>query len=442
MLNKLQTEIKHFNQQTHNFRILVLTNLVYALVLPVIDIFVAAYVMRSSNDPVKVVVYQLTIYTGIPITFLINGYLLNRFSIKTLYSIGMLLSGVSMMIMMSLTTLDIAGIAVAGLTMGLSFGFYWANRDYLALSITNNENRNYYYGLETFFYTIIAVVIPLTIGWFIELSGRGGDINQAYRIVTGVVILITLIASYVCFKGTFTNPVAKRFIYFKFHPYWLKLLVLAVLKGLAQGFLVTAPAMLIMLLLGQEGALGTAQSIGAIIAAVVMYIVGRGSKPEHRIYIFATGLILFTLAALFNGILFNKTGVILFMLLLLIAKPMLDLAYFSIQFNVIDVVSKVEQRSEYSYILNHEAGLYVGRFLGAGTFILLANLYSNEVALRYAIVIIALLQLLSIWVAKSIIKQGKVLEADLEKKGIIAGIEEKPLLSDLHIINEGTLPTK
>jgi len=161
MLNKLKLEIAHFSSQSHNFKILTLTNLIYSIVLPVIDIFVAAYVMRNSNDPTKVVVYQLTIYTGIPITFLINGWLLNRFPIKLLFSLGMVLSGVSMAIMMSLNTLDITGIAIAGIVMGMSFGFYWANRDFLALSTTDNNNRNYYYGLETFFYTIIAVLIPV-----------------------------------------------------------------------------------------------------------------------------------------------------------------------------------------------------------------------------------------------------------------------------------------
>src|SRR5690606_7033026 len=110
MLRKLQAEAVFFRQQPLNFRVLVLTNLIYAFVLPVIDIFVAAYVMRNSDDPVKVVVYQLTIYTGIPLTFLLNGYLLNRFNIKLLYSIGMMLSAVSMTIMMSLTTLDLTGI--------------------------------------------------------------------------------------------------------------------------------------------------------------------------------------------------------------------------------------------------------------------------------------------------------------------------------------------
>ena len=412
MFQKIKTEIGHFKSQTHNFQILVLTNLVYAIVLPVIDIFVAAYVMRSSNDPVKVVIYQLTIYAGIPLTFLLNGYLLKHFNIRKLYSAGMMLSGISMMIMMSLKTLDLVGIGFAGITMGLSFGFYWSNRDYLALAITNDTNRNYYYGLETFFYTIIAVVIPITIGWFIESSGDEAQIHTAYLIITGIVFLVTVAASIVCFRGTFQNPEQKKYVFFKFHQLWYKLLSLSLLKGLVQGFLVTAPAMLIMLLIGKEGALGTAQSIGAIIAAVIMYVLGRISKPSDRIKIFTAGLVLFALGAVVNGLLFNQTGVIIFILLLLIAKPLMDLAYFPIQFKVIDIVSKIEKRGEFAYILNHEAGLFAGRFLGAGTFLVLAYAISTEIALRYAIVIVAILQLSSIFVAKKIIAEGKLLAPD------------------------------
>src|SRR3546814_3384061 len=100
MLRKLRTEVAYFRQQSLNFRVLVLTNFIYAFVLPVIDIFVAAYVMRSSGVPVKVVIYQLTIYTGIPLTFLVNGFLLNRFNMRVLYFAGMMLRAVSMIIMM------------------------------------------------------------------------------------------------------------------------------------------------------------------------------------------------------------------------------------------------------------------------------------------------------------------------------------------------------
>jgi YQGE family putative transporter len=412
MIKKLRTEMGHFKSQTHNFQILILTNMVYALVLPVIDIFVAAYIMRNSSDTSKVVIYQLAIYTGIPLTFLLNGFLLKHFNIRKLYSAGMMLSGVSMIIMMSLKTLDLTGIGIAGITMGLSFGLYWSNRDYLALAITNDENRNYYYGLETFIYTIIAIAIPATIGWFIQSKIGEAEKHSAYLIITGIVFLITITASIVCFRGNFENPTQKKYIFFKFHSLWYKLLSLATFKGLAQGFLVTAPAMLIFKLLGEEGALGQAQSIGAILAAIIIYLLGRFSKPSDRIKIFTAGLVLFALGACLNGFLYNKIGVIVFLLLLLIAKPLMDLAYFPIQLKVIDIVSRIEKRGEFTYILNHEAGLYLGRLLGAGTFLVLYYTISEDFALRYAIGIIALLQLCSIFISKKIIAEGHLLSGD------------------------------
>ena len=170
-MKKFLHEYRHFLSYPRDIRILLLTNLIYAFVLPVIDVFVGAYVMRNSHDVKMVVIYQLAVYTGIPFTFLINGFLLQHVNIKRLYSAGMLLSGVSMAVMMSLGTLSTTGVGVAGFLMGTSFGLFWANRDFLALSTTNDSNRNYYYGVETFFYTNTYVIVPVIIGWFIEATG-------------------------------------------------------------------------------------------------------------------------------------------------------------------------------------------------------------------------------------------------------------------------------
>ena len=275
-------------------RILLLTNLIYAFVLPVIDVFVGAYVMRNSHDVKMVVIYQLAVYTGIPFTFLINGFLLQHINIKRLYSAGMLLSGVSMAVMMSLGQLSMTGVGVAGLMMGMSFGLFWANRDFLALSTTNDDNRNYYYGVETFFYTNTYVIVPVIIGWFIEGTGLrgwfGGDRNTAYQIVTGCVFLLTIFSSIVVHRGHFENPPKSEFIFFRYHWLWNRMQLLAILKGLAQGYIVTAPAMLVMRLVGQEGALGTIQAVGGILSAFLLYVIGRTTKPAHRIVIFTIGL--------------------------------------------------------------------------------------------------------------------------------------------------------
>jgi len=407
-MNRLLKEYRLFLSYPWNMRVLLVTNLIYALVMPVIELFVGAYVMRNSNDVRMVVTYQLAVYTGIPFTFFINGWLLQYVSIPRLYSAGMLLSGVSMTLMMSLGKLSLMGIGAAGLVMGMSFGLYWANRDFLALSTTDDSNRNYYYGLETFFSTNIGIVVPFTIGAFIAATARngwfGGDVNRAYQLVTGVVFALTVLASIVVHRGQFKNPPKTPFVYFRYHWLWNRMQIMAVLKGLGAGYIVTAPAMLIMRLVGQEGTIGIIQSAGGVLSAVLLYIIGRVTKPSHRGDILAVGMILFALGALPNAFLFNSTGVLIFMACMLLARPLQDIAYFTIQMRVIDTVSKIEKRNEFAYIVNQEFGYYIGRFSGCMMFILLATYVSDTFALRYALAIVGAIQIIAVPVAKGIIK--------------------------------------
>ncbi len=410
ILRRPREEYSIFLQLPRPTRVLLISNMIYAFVLPVIEIFVGAYIMRSSNNPSIVAIYQLTVYTGIPITFLVNGFLLNKIKISHLYSFGMLLSGLSMVVMMSLQDLSAVGVGIAGLLMGCSFGFFWANRDFLALNTTNDGSRNYYYGLETFFYTITYIIVPVIVGAFLATTETGqwfgGNVNMAYRIVTVIVFILTILSSIVIHREKFKNPVQKQFLFFKFHALWKKMMVLAGLKGLAQGYLVTAPAILIMRLVGNEGSLGLVQGISGVATAFMLYVLGRTTKPSDRIYIFSVGLFIFLVGTLFNGVLFSAIGVVIFVLCKVLFAPLHDIAYFPTEMLVIDVVSKIERRSEFAYIFNHEFGLYIGRFLGLMLFIVLANYVSEIFALKYALIIIAVIQLASIPMANHIIKQA------------------------------------
>jgi YQGE family putative transporter len=408
LLNKVKKEYDFFLIMPRDMRVLLITNIIYALVLPVVDLFVAAYIMRSSDEPMLVAIYQLAAYTGIPLTFLINGFLLNKIKIAHLYSFGMLLSGISMIFMMTLGEINAAGVAFAGLIMGSSFGFFWANRDFLALNTTNDGNRNYYYGLETFFYTITTIIVPFFIGWFLISSGNWkwiGSVGNSYKIVTLIVFLLTIISSIIIHMEKFVNPRRKRFLFLRFDRLWQRMLLLSSLKGLAQGYLVTAPAILIMRLVGDEDSLGTIQSLSGILSAIVLYILGRVSKPQHRIYIFSAGLIIFFIGTLVNGIAFSASGVIVFVICKVMFLPLHDIAYFPIQLKVIDVLSLKEDRNQYAYIFNHEFGLYIGRFIGLVLFIVLIYYVSESFALKYSLIIIATIQLLSIPVAKHLIKK-------------------------------------
>ena len=236
---------------------------------------------------------------------------------------------------------------------------------------------------------------------------------------------LTILSSVILERGTFRNPKHTQFVFFRFHPLWWKMLQLALLKGLAQGYIVTAPAMLIMLLVGQEGTLGTTQAIGGVFSACLMYLAGRMAAPKHRIFVFSAGLLLFFLGAVTNTLLFNAVGVLIFIGCLLLAKPLLDLAYYPIQLQVVDVVSHIEGRNEYAYIFNHEFGLFLGRGFGCCLFLGIAYWGSGVAALKYALPVIALLQLFSIRVAGQI------------SRGLTAaGVDTSPVASQTATIME------
>lgn len=409
-MNKLAKEYQFFKQQEPNMRILLVTNMFYALVLPVVEIFVGAYVMRSTSDPAMVAFYQLAMYIGIVTTSLLNGFLLRKYSVKALYSAGILVSGISMYLMMTIKSLGFTELAIAGFFMGAASGFFWTNRYLLALNNTTDDNRNYFFGLESFFFSLSSIGVPLVIGAFIslmdgrEVLGIAFDITKSYQVVTLAVVIITIIACCVLWKGNFENPGETNFLYFKFIRLWKKMLAMATLKGMVQGFLVTAPAILVLKLVGDEGILGVIQGVSGALTALLVYILGRIARPEDRIKIFVSGLVLFFIGTLLNGLLYSAVGVILFVLCKVIFQPLFDLAYFPIMMRTIDVVAKIEKRNEYAYILSHEFGLFLGRASGLILFLVLAYGISQDFALKYALIVVAGLQLLAYPLAKNIIK--------------------------------------
>ena len=408
-------EICFFKSHEHNMKVLLLTNMIYGFVLPVVEIFAGAYVMRDTNDPAMVAYYQLAMYVGVVFTSMVNGFFLKFLNVKTLYSAGILVSGVSLAGMMNIQGLGLVGLGLAGFSLGAASGFFWTNRYLLALYNTNDENRNYYFGLESFFFSVASITVPLIIGAFIggmsgvEILGFLFDVSMSYKVVTIGVFFLTLLACAVLWKGQFVMPKEIKFLHIHFHVLWRKMLLLASLKGMVQGFLVTAPAILVMKFVGDEGALGLIQGISGAITAIMVYVLGRIARPQDRKWIFFGSVWVFFIGTLANGILFSAVGVIMFVLCKVIFQPLFDLAYFPVMMRTIDVVAKLESRNEYPYIMSHEVGLFIGRASGLLLFIALAYCISEDFALKYALVIVSALQILAYPLSNNITKQSNLL---------------------------------
>ncbi len=403
-------EFKYFASQPLNIRTLLITNLLFAMVLPLVEIFAGAYIMRNTGTPTYVIIYQLCMYVGVVLSALVNGLLLKWFKSSRLYAFGILISAVSLMLMMFIRNVGMVMICSTGFLIGLSTGFFWTNRYLLTLYATDDDNRNYFFGFESFFFSLWNIVIPIVAGAIIAgLDGKviGGhtlSVNNGYQLLTVAAFIISICACIALSRGNFKSPESKNFFHWNFHVLWRKMLTLAGLKGMVQGFLVTAPAILIMKFIGGEGSLGLIQGIGGALTAVLVYVLGRIAKPQDRMKIFGFGLVVFFLGTLANGILFSGAGVIVFILCKVMFQPLHDLAYLPTMMKTIDCVKVLEQRDEYTYIMSHEIGLFFGRAFGMILFIVLAGVFSDDVALRFALPIVGAIQLLSLPLAQNIIK--------------------------------------
>ena len=106
---------------------------------------------------------------------------------------------------------------------------------------------------------------------------------------------------------------------------------------------------------------------------------------------------------------FSATGAIIFVLCKVIFQPLFDLPYYPIMMQTIDAVVKIEKRNEYTYILSHEFGLFLGRAFGLILFMVLAFVISQDFALKYALILVGALQLIAYPLARNIIRQNQAI---------------------------------
>ena len=219
-------ELAFFKSQPKEIRTLLVTNLLFAMVLPLIEIFAGAYIMRNTGSPSWVVVYQLCMYVGVVMSAMVNGLLLKWFKSSQLYTFGIIISAIALMVMMFIRSVTLPMLCATGFLIGLSTGFFWTNRYLLTLYSTNDENRNYFFGFESFFFSLWNIVIPIVVGAFLAyvdgrtIFGMTLDVNAGYRVITMVAFVIAICACLVLSRGKFRSPESKNFFYLRYFCFY------------------------------------------------------------------------------------------------------------------------------------------------------------------------------------------------------------------------------
>jgi len=384
-------------------------NLMYHLVFPIIMIFVQAYLWGDTKDPKINIIYTLGSFGGNYLGYLINAFLLRKISIKPLFYIGLILSVLPMVLIVYFVEVNISSIVWYGLLFGIGTGMYYSCRNFLSYLVTNEESRNFFAGMEQFIIIISNFITPFLFGFvIIGLGEKFGWYQKetVYQVGMGLSMLMMFLTWIIIKRTNFSSPPIERFFYIRFHKLWNYQRALSMFVGTVETGIYMLMALLILNVVGGESALGLIESISTLFSALVVFLVSKSSKPEHRPKIILAGVISITIGGLILGIEYSLIGVLGLKIFQIIADPLIHTAYRSTWWSVIEKVSNIEKKSDYSYMLDTELFINIGRALG-GTILLvmlMAGIDINE-GLRFIFLILASLQFISYFLIRYLTKQ-------------------------------------
>jgi YQGE family putative transporter len=366
------------------------------------SVFVGAYIFQKFTGPVPVSLYYIGNFLAIPIFFYVNGYLLKRVKILKLFVAGALLQGLIPVILVALPlivdiTQNIYLLFILGSLFGVGMAFYWANRNYLTIDSTTDNDRNYFFGLTGSLQTIVDVIMPLIIGFIIEtLNHTLQSSFIGYVAAMSLGLIAVSISGYILRDNKFDNPQITSHVLKDTEqksPEWNFLRAATVIYTFRYGVMLFVPAILVLSYIGKESKIGIIESTAALVAALFAYTLGRRVKAEKRIRIMLYAVGIFCVGVIF--VLFNLSliPIIAFIICLRLANPQFFTAISGMWYAAIDRLIIENKANRYKYICDLEVFIAIGRMIGIGLFLGLTGNLPQELALKILLAVIAVTQI-------------------------------------------------
>lgn len=401
----LQKEVQHFQRLGDQAQRFMISLFLYTLISPIFGIFINAFLWRQSQDLVQVALYNLVSFIAVPFGFYLNGIMLKRYPSTQLYFFGLLTGAITAATLIFLSNITLLTILIFGFINGITIGLYWANRNLLTLRTTHSDNRIYFSGIETISQTTSGIIIPIIVGFFIT-SGTTLALYTplvAYKILAVMLLVMSVIIGLHILGMAPTKERISSLWVTSANKRWQKFRWYEICVGFLTGTTAFLPALMVFVLVGKEDALGTIQSLSAIISAFVVYQLAKKLTIKHRLHLVTYSIVISFIGAGLFSLFFSSFGVIIFFATAAIAGPFLLVSLNSLNYDLIDEDS--QSANHYAYVCDQEIYLNLGRVIAIAFFIVLIYLFSKDFALRFTPLAYAAFQIFLYLIARSLEKK-------------------------------------
>jgi len=399
-------ETIYFSERINgNVRRIILSNVFKTISGPLVTTFLNAFIWRISNSVTSVAIYNIGLFLSLPIAFYLNGLLLKYIHIRKLIAWGAMFSGIASTLFIFFGNSNTIAIFFYGCLWGLGNGFYWGNRNYLELKETYNEIRLYFYSFLSSISLIANILVPLLAGWFIVFGNFSHLYSQkhAYWILFILSFIFMFLCGRVILNGTFESPIPDKIILKNNSLNKRRLL------NIAGGFVDGTPfiaTLLILLVLGNEGILGTITATMSLITAFFIYWYGKKAKQTSEIRTIFASSTLFFISGFFLLFPF-KIGIIFFILLYGVASSFFNMLIGPILLSLSEEEMSKNINSRYSFIFDNEVFLNFGRILSLFIVISFSFLISGATALIYSQFFIGTIQIFLLLIFFVLVRKEK-----------------------------------
>jgi MFS transporter, YQGE family, putative transporter len=413
-MNSLVAELKiqkeRFGIFNNNTRKFITSNLLFSLFSPFYLIFSNTFIFSSTHGNLEMnLIYCIFNFAGIIAGFAFTGYASGKIHIKTLMVSGgwLTFSSIILMFTMPMHSISWLGIIFYGLATGLGIGVYWSARNYLTLVLTDNNNRDFFSGMDFILISLGRIVTPFIIGIYIGRGIKMGWFSPAfaYRSTLLIALILLVSLSIVTIRVKHRSVRLGRFLHTKYSKEWQDVRLLLTTLGFFQGAIYVIPTVFIMKFVGGESFVGTVNAIGYLIAIVMVFLISSRSGIQHRTKIISLGFIILTLGAITFSVCYKNfivTGTYILIFLMFLAEPILNFPIRATLMDVIKTIKKKEKRKGYAYIIDVEAFTAIGRISSLTIFYLLYVFLPVSAAIIIFILLMAASQYLCIPLSRKI----------------------------------------
>lgn len=364
-----------------NAKIFLIMQTLFGLAAALSSTFVNVYMWKLTSDLRVIGLYNIVVFTFIPLTFVLSGYIARRKGITACIRLG-IIAYIAFYVIILLMREGVKDyILLLGAFYGCGMGFYYFGNNTLIYHFTEAKNRGYYLGLSGALGGTMGTIAPIISGWLI-ISKSSLKGYYTVFLISFIIFIISIILSYFLSTKKIEGKFELSSVLFnRRNKLWNKILVANFLCGFRDGALAYIVNILIFMAFNNELKMGKFTTFTSILVIISTYMVGRIYKKELRDKLFFVGSTLCFTGTVVLVMWTNYVGVIINGILSSVFTSFWNIPFNTMTYEVAEKnTAHVKNMSD--YMISKEIPTALGRISSIILYIIVSTKFMDTTAIK------------------------------------------------------------